>query len=72
MSQGFELRDVLACASSLVIHFGIVAGGAGVPQGYVVAAGEAVVVIVEVFCVVHRCRAAICWCGGWGGGYGSG
>ena len=63
MSQGFELRDVLACASSLVIHFGIVAGGAGVPQGDIVAAGEAVIVVVEVLCVVHRGSAAICQCG---------
>ncbi len=37
MCQGFELCDVLACAPSLVIHFGIVTGGAGVPQGNIVA-----------------------------------
>ena len=63
MSQGFELRDVLACASSLVIHFGIVAGGAGVPNGNVVATREAVFVVVEVFVVVHWCGTAIGRCG---------
>ena len=47
MSQGFELCDVLARAPSLVIHFGIVAGGAGVTQGDIIAAGEAVIVVVE-------------------------
>ena len=72
MSKGFILRNVLARAPGLMIEFGITAGGAGVPDGDVVAAGEAVVVVVEVFVVVGwrgagkgRCRHGPCC--GWDG-----
>ncbi len=68
MSQCFKLRNVLAHATSLVIHFRIVAGGAGVPQGNIIAAREAVVVVVEVFGVVHQHSAAIGKCGSRCGG----
>ena len=37
VSQGFVLCHVLARAPSLMIEFGITAGGAGVPDGDVVA-----------------------------------
>ena len=63
VSQGFVLCHVLVHAPGLMIEFGITAGGAGVPDGDVVAAGEAVVEVVEVFVVVGwrgagrgRCR----------------
>ena len=38
VSQGFILRDVLTRAPGLVVEFGVTAGGAGVPDGDVVAA----------------------------------
>ncbi len=57
MSQGFVLCHILARASGLMIEFGITAGGAGVPDGDIVATGEAVVEVVEVFVVVGRCGA---------------
>ena len=69
MSEGFELCDVLGRASGLVIHSGIVAGGTGVPDGNVVPTQEAVVVVVEVFVVVHWCGTAIGGCGGDGCGW---
>lgn len=72
MSQGFILCNVLARAPGLMVAFGITAGGASVPDGDVVAACEAVVVVVEVFVVVGwrgagkgRCRHGSC--GGWRG-----
>lgn len=63
VAEGFELRNVLASASGLVICSGIVAGCAGVPNGHVVTAREAVVVVVEVLIVVHWSGAAIGRCG---------
>jgi len=70
VSEGFVLCNVLARAPGLVVEFGIVAGGAGVPDGDVVAAQEAVVVIVEVFVVVGWRGVAVGgWCGS-GSGYG--
>ena len=59
VTEGLELRYVLASASDLVIRSGIVAGCAGVPNSHVVAAQETVVLVVEVFVVVHRSGAAI-------------
>ncbi len=70
VSQGFVLCHVLARAPGLMIEFGITAGGAGVPDGDVVATGEAVVVVVEVFVVVGwsgagKGRCGHGSCGGW-------
>ena len=61
--QGFILCDVLARAPGLMVAFGITAGGAGVPDGDVVAACEAVVEVVEVFVVVGWRGAGKGW--GW-------
>ena len=49
VAKGFVLANILASASGLVVGFGVVASGAGVPDGDVVATGETVVLVVEVF-----------------------
>lgn len=61
VAKGFILGHVLASASGLVVEFRFVACGASVPDGDIVATGETVVVVVEMFGVVGRCVAA---CGG--------
>ncbi len=63
MSEGFVLCDVLARAPGLMVEFWIVAGGACVPDGDVVAARETVVVVIEMFVVVGWRSAGK----GWGG-----
>ena len=58
VAEGFVLVHVLASACGLVVAFWLVACGAGVPDGDIVAAGETVVVVVEMFVVVGRRVAA--------------
>jgi hypothetical protein len=73
------LCHILAVASLLMIAFALVACCAGVPNGNIVAAREAVVVVVVPFVGVGGCVAAAprtgvgrgwwdacnwCWCGG--------
>ncbi len=53
MAEHFILRDVLASAAGLMVAFGVRAGGADVPDGYIISTGEAVVVVVEPFVVVR-------------------
>ena len=53
MAKRFIPRNVLASAASLMVAFRVRAGGAGVPDGYIISTGEAVVVVVELFVVVR-------------------
>ena len=52
VSQGCVLCHVLARAPSLMVAFGVAACGACVPDGDIIATGETVVEVVEVFVVV--------------------
>ena len=67
MPGGFTLGHILAGASDLVIGPLVIAGGAGMPQGDVVSAGETVVLIIVVFVGVGRLRAAVAVVGYIGG-----
>ena len=69
MAGRLILGYVLACAPLLMIAFVVVASGAGVPDGHVIPARVAVVVVVVPFIGVG------CWgvagCSWWNAGSGS-
>ena len=67
MSGGLVLGHILAGASDLVIGPLVIAGGAGMPHGDVVSAGETVVLIIVVLVGVGRLRAAVAVVGYIGG-----
>ena len=64
MAKGFVLANILASTSGLVVGFGAVASGACVPDSDVIATGETVVLVVEVFVWIGWHVAWDSGCGG--------
>ena len=68
MAGGLVLGHIVAGAPLLMIALAVVARGAGMPNGHVISAGVAVVVVVVPFVGVGLRTGGCCW---WDAGCGS-